>query len=57
MTQRACRPGVLSQADTHAWKCLGTTNDGSPRHPLFVKADAPLVPWDAAAWADKAAAR
>jgi hypothetical protein len=24
--------------------CLGTTNDGSPRHPLYVKRDAPLVP-------------
>ena len=25
--------------------CLGTTQDGSPRHPLYVKSDAPLVPW------------
>jgi hypothetical protein len=25
--------------------CLGTTKDGSPRHPLYVKADAPLVEW------------
>lgn len=25
--------------------CLGTTKDGSPRHPLFVRADAPLVWW------------
>jgi len=32
------------------WKCLGTTQDGSPRHPLFVKADAPLVAWDAHRW-------
>jgi hypothetical protein len=24
--------------------CLGTTKDGSPRHPLYVRADAPLVP-------------
>ena len=25
--------------------CLGTTKNGSPRHPLFVRADAPLVRW------------
>jgi hypothetical protein len=25
--------------------CLGMTKDGSPRHPLYVKADQPLVTW------------
>ncbi len=25
--------------------CLGTTADGSPRHPLYVKADQPLEVW------------
>lgn len=25
--------------------CLGTTRAGEPRHPLYVAADAPLVPW------------
>lgn len=25
--------------------CLGTTKDGSPRHPLYVKTDTPLVPY------------
>lgn len=25
--------------------CLGTTAEGAPRHPLYVRADAPLVPW------------
>lgn len=25
--------------------CLGMTRDGSPRHPLYVKGDAPLVKW------------
>lgn len=24
--------------------CLGTTKDGHPRHPLYVRADAPLIP-------------
>lgn len=25
--------------------CLGVTKDGSPRHPLYVKGDAPLIEW------------
>ena len=25
--------------------CLGTTKSGQPRHPLFVRGDAPIVPW------------
>ncbi len=25
--------------------CLGVTGDGSPRHPLYVKGDAPFIPW------------
>lgn len=30
-----------------AWPvmCLGTTKDGSPRHPLYLRADAPLIAW------------
>lgn len=28
--------------------CLGTTKNGSPRHPLYVRGDAPLLPWPAA---------
>lgn len=28
----------------HLW-CLGKTASGAPRHPLYVRADAPLVPW------------
>ncbi len=27
------------------WLCLGTTKDGHPRHPLYVKGDQPLIPW------------
>lgn len=26
--------------------CLGTTKHGHPRHPLYVRADQPLVPWN-----------
>lgn len=29
-------------------RCLGVTKDGHPRHPLYVKADAPLIAWPAA---------
>lgn len=28
--------------------CLGVTKSGAPRHPLYLPADAPLVPWPAA---------
>jgi len=27
--------------------CLGITKDGSPRHPLYLKKDQPLLPWSA----------
>lgn len=27
--------------------CLGTTKSGQPAHPLYLRADAPLVPWRA----------
>ncbi len=28
--------------------CLGTTKEGRPRHPLYVRADQPLIPWGSA---------
>jgi len=28
-------------------KCLGTTKNGSPRHPLYVRGDQPLIDWSA----------
>lgn len=28
-----------------ALNCFGTTKDGSPRHPLYLRSDAPLVRW------------
>ena len=31
-------------SDRELW-CLGTNKDGSPKHPLYVRADAPLVPF------------
>lgn len=31
-------------AGTTLW-CLGKTKSGAPRHPLYVRGDAPLVPW------------
>lgn len=31
-------------AGTTLW-CLGTTKSGAPRHPLYVRADQPLVEW------------
>ncbi len=29
-------------------RCLGTTKDGSPRHPLYVRADTQPIPWEPA---------
>jgi len=31
--------------DYELW-CVGTTKDGHPRHPLYVRADQPLVRWE-----------
>lgn len=35
---------VLSQVNQPVW-CLGKTQDGSPRHPLYVKGDTELIPF------------
>jgi len=38
---------VERQLETqHKLACLGWTKAGSPRHPLYVKGDAPLTPWE-----------
>lgn len=37
--------------------CLGVTASGAPRHPLYVRGDAPLVPWPVARGAAPRAAR
>lgn len=35
---------ILTAAGGRLW-CLGTTKDGHPRHPLYVRGDQPLIPW------------
>ena len=39
---RAIIEAIIAHRDV--W-CLGKTQDGSPRHPLYVRADQPLVRW------------
>jgi len=34
--------GVL---ETKYWRCLGKTKMGGPQHPLYIKGDAPLIPY------------
>lgn len=36
---------LMKDCDCRLW-CLGTTKDGSPRHPLYVKASQPLIKWN-----------
>lgn len=36
---------VLAKDGKSPW-CLGTNRDGSPRHPLYLKGDVELVPWN-----------
>lgn len=37
---------TASLAEVGPLYCLGTTKDGSPRHPLYVPYAQPLVPWE-----------
>jgi hypothetical protein len=39
---------IMAGASARLW-CLGTTKNGSPRHPLYVRADQALEPWGTAA--------
>lgn len=37
---------LLTRREYTLW-CLGTSKDGSPRHPLMLRSDAALIPWSA----------
>jgi hypothetical protein len=48
--QRFVRSRVAQVMDrlgghTRNWLCLGTTTDGDPRHPLFVRGTQPFIEW------------
>lgn len=36
---------AMLRAERIAAVCLGATSAGDPRHPLYVRGDAPLIPW------------
>ena len=38
--KKICDRGVI---DTQYWQCLGKTKSGAPKHPLYIKGDAPLI--------------
>ena len=39
-------PRVLGLLGGLPLVCLGVTASGAPRHPLYVRSDAPLIPWE-----------
>ena len=41
---------ALRSREVQLW-CLGVMNDLSPRHPLYLRSDAPLIPW--AGWPER----
>jgi hypothetical protein len=46
---------VLRSRPNVDWRCLGTTKDGHPRHPLYVPGDQPLAPFPTAQKPDSSA--
>jgi len=36
---------LVEESNVEQFYCLGTTKNGNPKHPLYVKADTELVPW------------
>ena len=47
--ERVAQVRALFTGPHHRLMCLGVTKDGSPRHPLYVRADQPLIEWPAIA--------
>jgi hypothetical protein len=43
--ERAKRVLMLAACRSIRMMCLGTTKAGWPRHPLYLRADAQLIPW------------
>jgi hypothetical protein len=39
--KQICERGVLNP---ESWKCLEKTKSGAPKHPLYIRGDAPLIP-------------
>lgn len=44
----ATRFAISAKATAATLACLGTTKDGHPRHPLYVRGDQYLISWDSA---------
>ena len=44
-TKQPWFPTLADGLRKHNAKCLGMTKDGSPRHPLYIKGDQPLITW------------
>jgi hypothetical protein len=42
---RSAVVAALALDEGQALWCLGTTQSGAPRHPLYVRGDQPLIPW------------
>jgi hypothetical protein len=46
--------GMLAAAGIPLW-CLGVTSGGQPKHPLYIRGDAPLVPYEPGSGDERAA--
>lgn len=45
LATEACRPWLYRTFRAASAKCLTINKDGSPKHPLYCRAGAPLIPW------------
>ena len=41
---------IEMQTDNGQLQCLGLTKEGKPRHPLYIKANTPLIAFDRGTW-------